>query len=355
MAGRDNSSRQIGAVLVRGNASMKRRPLNPNRPQGPDRQLQHGNENQDYVNLYRIDDASFTNAATIIDNTLQKWDQVEDDRWIASTAERIAAPAEQASDTNGASGTIPAAAATVDAARNTRSLSGSGGIMAQDVLGKAENLRTILANNVTSISGGHFLVAAIALVFFFVVAAITRKVKILRRNKGVSPGPAGPDTTKRRNSNEEFNFAAHCYIPDSHAALTSQAPSISAGSPSSGLVRKPKPSRRRSLGDCTPPDTAFAGCQQRDTAFAKERRADTLVNAMPPDIGGKYKQRIVFARRHSLTKATCGALDAALSSEGGNKDNADEEISINSSVLHSALGGNKDDVSLNSSAFDLDV
>ena len=325
---------------------MKRRPLNPNRPQGPDRQLQHGNENQDYVNLYRIDDASFTNAATRIDNTLQKWDQVEDDRWIASTAERIAAPAEQASDTNGASGTIPAAAATVDAAGNTRSLSGSG---------KAEDLRTILANNVTNISGGHFLVTAIVLVFFFVVAAITRKVKILRRNKGVSPDPAGPDTTKRRNSNEEFNFAAHCYIPDSHAALTSQAPSISAGSPSSGLVRKPKPSRRRSLGDCTPPDTAFAGCQQRDTAFAKERRADTLVNAMPPDIGGKYKQRLAFARRHSLTKATCRALDSALSTEGGNKDNADEEISTNSSVLHSALGGNKDDVSLNSSAFDLDV
>ena len=77
---------------------------------------------------------------------------------------------------------------------------------------------------------------------------------------------------------------------------------------------------------------------------------------MPPDIGGKYKQRIVFARRHSLTKATCRALDAALSTESGHKDNKnDEEISINSSVLHSALGGNKDDVSLNSSAFDLDV
>lgn len=334
---------------------MKRRPLNPIRPQGPDRQLQHGNENQDYVNLYRIDDASVTNAATRIDNTLQKWDQGEDDRWIASTAERIAAPAEQASDTNGTSGTIPVAAAAVDAAENTRSLSGSGGIMAQDVLGKAENLRTILANNVTSIAGGHFLVAAIVLVFFFVVAAITRKVKILRRNKGVSPGLAGPDTTKRRNSNEEFNFAAHCYIPDSHAALTSQAPSISTSSPSSGLVRKPKPTRRRSLGDCTPPDTAFAGCQQRDTAFAKERRADTLVNAMPPDIGGKYKQRIAFARRHSLTKATCRALDSALFTESGNKDNVDEEISINSSVLHSALGGSKDDVSLNSSAFDLDV
>ena len=354
MAGRDNSSRQIGAV--RGNASMKRQPLNhPNRPPGPGRQLQHGNENQDYVNLYRIDDASFANAATRIDNTLQKWDQDEEDRWIASTAERIAATAEKASDTNVAGSTIPAAAVPVDATENMRSLSGSGGIMAQDVIGKAENLRTILANNVTNISGGHFLVAAIVLVFFFVVAAVTRKVKILRRNKGVSPGPAGPDTAKRRNSNEECNIAAHCYIPDSHEALTSQAPSISAGSPSSGLVRKPKPTRRRSLGDCTPPDTAFAGCQQRDTAFAKERRADTLVNAMPPDIGGKYKQRIVFARRHSLTKATCRALDAALSTESGHKDNNnDEEISINSSVLHSALG-NKDDVSLNSSAFDLDV
>ena len=341
MAGRDNSSRQ----------SMKQQPLHPNRSPGPGRQLQHGNENQDYVNLNRIDDASFTNAATRIDSTLQTLDQVEEDRWIASTAELIVATVEQASDTNVAGITIPAAAATVDAAGNTRSLSGSGDIMAQDMLGKAQNLRTILANNVTSISGGHFRVAAIVLVFFFVVAAITRKVKILRRNKGVSPGP---DTTKRRNSNEEFNIADHCYIPDSHAALTSQASSISTGSPSSGLVRKPKPSRRRSLGDCTPPDTAFAGCQQRNTAFAKERRADTLVNAMPPDIGGKYKQRIVFARRHSLTRATCRALDAALSSESGNKDNADEEISINSSVLHSALGGSKDDVSL-SGAFDLDV
>ena len=71
-------------------------------------------------------------------------------------------------------------------------------------------------------------------------------------------------------------------------------------------------------------------------AFAKDRRADTLVNAMPPDMGGKYKQHIIFARRHSLTQSTCWALDAALSVESGR--NVDEE-----------------EISISSSAFDLDV
>ena len=199
--------------------------------------------------------------------------------------------------------------------------------VAQDVLGKLGDLRSYLLADNTNISGGLFLASsAIIVVIIFIFAALIHKLKARRRAKDAEVGPSGPDIIKRRNSNE---FCSSNSRLISHS-LTLQ-PLGTSTADATGLARKS--SRRRSSSESSPPNAAFTGCHQRDMAFAKDRRADTLVNAMPPDMGGKYKQRIFFARRHSLTQSTCRALDAALSSESGGGNHNEEEISISSSAF----------------------
>ena len=278
---------------------------------------------QEFANLYRVDDAQSVNS-------LAKWQQNENER------EHIVATASKASNSDsfntykndGASATSDIASAN----ENVWSLP-SASILAQDLLGKLAALRLHSFVDIENFSGSLAFASSAAIVFtILMVAALIHKVKSRRRSKDVKVGPAGPDIVKRRNSNEscgnDSSFISH--------SLALQPLGVSTTPTAGGIARKP--SRRRSSSESSPPNAAFTACHKRDMAFAKDRRADTLVNAMPPDMGGKYKQRIFFARRHSLTQSTCRALDAALSAESGGGNNVDEE-----------------EISISSSAFDLDV
>ena len=279
-------------------------------------------QNQEFANLYRVNDAKSVNI-------LKKWQQTEDER------ERITATVGQASNVHRSNPYSDIAAATgasasaVTANENFWSMS-SASIIAQDMLGKLGDLRSYLLVDNTNIAGGLILASsAIIIAVIFTFAALIHKLKARRRAKDAkvgTVGPSGPDIIKRRKSNE---FCSSNSTLISHSLAFQPLGTSTADA--TGLARKS--SRRRSSSESSPPNAAFTGCHQRDMAFAKDRRADTLVNAMPPDMGGKYKQRIFFARRHSLTQSTCRALDAALSSESGGGNHDEEEISISSSAF----------------------
>ena len=311
MPPRDSSS-QVRIALLADTADSKK-------PSTSSRQMSTTTtgQNQEFANLYRIDEAKSANS-------LMKWQQSEEDR------QRKAAAVGQAySNIAPTSTSVSASAAAVN--KNVWSMS-SASIIAQDMLGKLGDLRSYFLVDNTNISGGLILASsAIIIAVIFTFAALIHKLKARRRAKDAkvgTVGPSGPDIIKRRNSNE---FCSSNSTLISHSLAFQPLGTSTADA--TGLARKS--SRRRSSSESSPPNAAFTGCHQRDMAFAKDRRADTLVNAMPPDMGGKYKQRIFFARRHSLTQSTCRALDAALSSEsgGGTCNHDEEEISISSSAF----------------------
>ena len=285
-----------------------------------------GQQNQEFANLYRIDEAKSANS-------VMKWQQTEEER------ERKASAVGQAySDIAPTSTSASASAAAVN--KNVWSMS-SASIMAHDVLGKLGDLRLHSLADIINTSSGLILASsAIIVAVIFIFAALIHKIKARRKTKNAKVvGPSGPDIIKRRNSNEPCSSDSD-FI--SHSPALQRLENSTSHQNTTGLVRKS--SRRRSLGaESSPPNAAFASCHQRDTAFAKDRRADTLVNTMPPDMGGKYKQRIFFARRHSLTQSTCRVLDAALSAESKN-------------ALGGGNGGEEEEeISMSSGAFDLDV
>ena len=318
MPPRDSSS-QVRIALLADTADSKK-------PSTSSRQMSTTTtgQNQEFANLYRIDEAKSANS-------LMKWQQSEEER------ERKAAAVGQAySNIAPTSTSVSASAAAVN--KNVWSMS-SASILAHDVLGKLGDLRLHLLADIPNISSGLILASsAIIVAVIFIFAALIHKLKARRRTKNAKVvGPSGPDIIKRRNSNEPCSNDSGL-ISHSYARLENSTSHQN----TTGLVRKS--SRRRSLGaESSPPNAAFASCHQRDTAFAKDRRADTLVNTMPPDMGGKYKQRIFFARRHSLTQSTCRVLDAALSAESKN-------------ALGGGNGGEEEEeISMSSGAFDLDV
>lgn len=283
-------------------------------------------QNQEFANLYQVDDAKSANI-------LKKWQQNEANAATVGQSSNV--------DLSNPYSDVAAAAATGVSASATKTneivwSTSSARNMAQDMLAKLATIRLHLLPDTRNTPNILILASsATIIVMFLIFSILIHKLKAKRRAKDakVHIGPAGPDTctciVKRRNSNEICRS-------DSRRISRSLAlqPLDTSTANTTGLARKS--SRRRSSSESSPPNAAFAGCHQRDMAFAKDRRADTLVNAMPPDMGGKYKQHIIFARRHSLTQSTCWALDAALSVESGR--NVDEE-----------------EISISSSAFDLDV
>ena len=319
MPPRDSSS-QVRIALLADTAQ-------PKKPSASSRHRQMSTtsgQNQEFVDLYRIDEAKSANS-------VMKWQQTEEER------ERKAAAVGQAySDIAPTSTSASASAAAVN--KNVFSMSSSS-IMAHDVLGKLRDLRLHLLADIPNTSSGLILASSsIIVAIIFIFAALIHKLKARRRTKNAKVGPSGPDIIKRRNSNEPCSSNSECIY---HSLTLQPLENSTSHQHTTGLVRKSS-RRRSSSAESSPPNAAFASCHQRDTAFAKDRRADTLVNAMPPDMGGKYKQRIFFARRHSLTQSTCRVLDAALSAES--KD-----------VLASGSGGEEEELSMSSSAFDLDV
>ena len=314
--GRDSSS-QVRIASLADTADSKK-------PSIASRQMSTttGQQNQELASLYRVDDAK----SVVI---LKKWQQTEDE------SERIAAIVGQTSNVNRGNPYSDVAAAATSATANEKFWSmSSASIIAQDMLEQLGGLRLQLLADNTNISGGLILASsAIIVVVVFIFAALIHKLKARRRAKDAKVGPSVPDIIKRRNSNELCSSDGRLI---SRSLALQPLDTSTTHTCTTGLARKS--SRRRSSSESSPPNAAFTRCHQRDMAFAKDRRADTLVNAMPPDMGGKYKQRIFFARRHSLTQSTCRALDAALSAESGGNNTCNEE-----------------EISISSSAFDLDV